>query len=213
MTSIRVLIAEDHPVMRGGLRALLEARGFDVVGEAADGAEAVALAASLRPDVVLMDIEMPDHDGITATAELVRHDPDAKVLVLTMHAGVDVVTRALRAGAVGYLVKGSPTDRVVGAVQAVAEGQVVFDAAIAGHVLADLRRDRGVDDPFPELTAREREVFGLLGLGLNNRAIAERLGLSVKTVANNVSNVFAKLHLADRAAAVVRSRESGLGPG
>ena len=194
---IRVAIAEDHPVMRGGLRALLLANGLDVVAEADNGTDIIELVAQLRPDVVLMDLEMPGMGGVAATIALVERDPDARVLVLTMHADDDSVFSALRAGARGYLVKGSDPHHIVGAVRAVAEGQVIFDAALAQRVLSELQLPR-VQQAFPALTSREREVFALLADGLNNRVIAQRLGVSSKTVANHVSNVFAKLHLADR---------------
>ncbi len=207
---LRVVIAEDHPVMRGGLRSLLEAHDIRVVAEAADGAEAVACARRLKPDLVLMDLQMPGTDGLTATEELLSHDPQAIVLILTMYADDESVFSALRAGARGYVVKGAAPEDLVAAIRAVARGQVIFDAALAERIVSELQRPRPAE-AFAELTVREREVFELLARGLNNRMIAQRLGVSPKTVANHVSNVFAKLHLADRAQAIVRARDAGLG--
>lgn len=206
----RVLIADDHPVYRDGLRMLLASTGeVDVVGTAADGGEAVARALDLHPDVVVMDLQMPVMDGVTATQRIVAELPQAGVLVLTMHDDDESVFAAMRAGARGYLVKGADQTEILRAVKAVAGGEVIFGPALASRVTRFFARLPA--EPFPQLTAREREVLELIAAGLSNRQIAERLCLAPKTVRNNVSNVFAKLQVADRAQAIVQAREAGLG--
>jgi DNA-binding NarL/FixJ family response regulator len=209
---IRVVIADDHPVYRSGLAGVLaDADDIDVVGEAADGVAALALAAELQPDVVLMDLHMPGVTGVEATRQLAGK---TSVLVLTMFDDDESVLAAMRAGARGYLVKGAAGDRIVGAVRAVAAGEAVFGADVAGRVLgvfADDRRASRAAQPFPTLTDREREILGMIASGWSNADIARRLVLSDKTVRNHVSNVFAKLQVADRAQAIVRAREAGLG--
>ncbi|MEV0609112.1 response regulator transcription factor [Polymorphospora rubra] len=214
--TLRVLVADDHPVYRDGLRMMLTSTGtVDVVGAAADGVEAVELAAELRPDVVVMDLQMPRLDGIEATRRVLADAPSTGVLVLTMHDGDESVFAAMLAGARGYLLKGANQDEILRAITAVAGGEVIFGPALAARVssyFATLATASRADaDPFPQLTAREREVLGLIAGGLSNRQIADRLFLSPKTVRNNVSNVFTKLQVADRAQAIVRAREAGLG--
>jgi DNA-binding NarL/FixJ family response regulator len=210
--TIRVLIADDHPVYRSGLAGVLaEADDIDVVGAAADGAAALTLAAELQPDVILMDLHMPELTGVEATRRLAG---TTAVLVLTMFDDDESVLAAMRAGARGYLVKGAAGDRIVGAVRAVAAGEAVFGADVAGRVLgvfADERRGGRAVQPFPTLTDREREILGMIAAGWSNTDIARRLVLSDKTVRNHVSNVFAKLQVPDRAQAIVRAREAGLG--
>ncbi|GAA3445158.1 response regulator [Planomonospora venezuelensis] len=212
----RVLLADDHPVYRDGLRMMLASTGaVDVVATAADGAEAVVLAGRLRPDVVVMDLQMPGLGGIEATRRIVSAHPGTGVLVLTMHDDDESVFAAMLAGARGYLVKGADQGEILRAITAVASGEAIFGPALAGRVtayfarLATLRPT--VEEPFPQLTAREREVLDLIAAGLPNRAIAERLVLSPKTIRNNVSNVLAKLQVADRAEAIIRARDAGLG--
>lgn len=211
---IRVMIADDHPVFRHGLRSLLSALpDIAVVGEAADGEDAVRLAAELDPDVVVMDLKMPGLDGVEATRRIVRRAPGAGVLVVTMFEDDDSVFAAMRAGARGYLVKGADSPDVVRAITAVARGEAIFGPSIATRVLGYLTRPLSSQDEriFPELTAREREVLSLIAGGQGNNAIAARLALSPKTVRNNVSSIFAKLQVADRAEAIVRARRAGLG--
>ena len=211
----RVLLADDHPVYRGGLRMMLESTGrVEVVGLAADGAEAVALAAQLRPSVVVMDLQMPVLDGVEATRRIVADRPETAVLALTMHEDDENLLAAMLAGARGYLVKGADQEQILRAITAVAAGEVIFGPALAARVttfLVQLAGSRPAPDTFPQLSAREREVLDLIAAGLSNRQIAERLVLAPKTVRNNVSTVFAKLQVADRAQAIVRAREAGLG--
>ncbi len=211
---IRVLITDDHPVFRRGLGGVLDEAGdIEVVGQADDGDTAVALARDVRPDVVLMDLHMSGTGGIEATRRLLAELPDTRVLVLTMSADDESVQAALRAGARGYLVKGTSGERIVAAVRAVAGGDAVFGADIVVGVLGRLTtqtgRPRG--GVFPVLTEREEEVLELIARGWSNRDIARHLVVSDKTVRNHVSNVFAKLDVPDRARAIVVAREAGLG--
>lgn len=212
--TVRVVVADDHPLYREGLAtALGTLPEVDVVGEAADGVQAVQLAGELVPDVVVMDLHMPLLNGVEATRALTRQQPGVAVLVLTMLDGDDSVFAALRAGARGYLLKGADRAEIARAVDTVAHGGVVFSATLAERVLAFFAGHRpGMGlAPFPDLTDREREVLDLVAQGLTNAEIARRLVVSDKTVRNHVSNVFAKLHVAGRAEAVARARDAGLG--
>jgi DNA-binding NarL/FixJ family response regulator len=211
---LRILLADDHPVFRKGLRALLTSLPqATVVGEAADGEQAIRLAAEQEPDVVVMDLNMPGVGGVEATRRILKARPGTGVLVLTMLEDDDSVFAAMRAGARGYLVKGSDTDEVIRAITAVGSGDAIFGPSIAGRILAFLTQPLSAYDKqlFPELTSREREVLDLIAAGTTNADIAKRLYLSPKTVRNHVSNVFAKLQVADRAQAIVRARAAGLG--
>ena len=207
----RIILVDDHPVFRNGLRALLQASGMDVVGEAATGADAVDLAARLTPDVVLMDLGLPDMSGVEAVGRIVAARPATRVLVISLYQDDGSVDTALRAGARGYVVKDAPAEEVVAAVQAVASGSAVIGGSLAGR-LADLVQARArelAEEDFPSLTTRERQILGLVAKGLTNSAIAERLGLSGKTVANYVSVVLAKIDATDRndaAQKVIRAR-------
>lgn len=213
MNAIRILIADDHPVVRDGLRALLgSVPGYDVVAEAATGAEAVREAVLHTPDVALVDLQMPDLDGFAATREIGKAAPSVAVLILTMHEDDDSVFAAMRAGARGYLVKGASQDEILGGITAVARGEAIFGPGVAQRVLAFFSAGPSVAEPaFPELTPREREILDLLAAGLPNAVIGERLTLAAKTVANNVSSIFVKLQVAGRPEAIVRAREAGLG--
>lgn len=209
----RVLIADDHPLFRDGLRKLIEsAAETDLIGEATTGAEAVELALELQPDAVVMDLHMPDMNGIEATRRIVETSPHIGVLVLTMFEDDDSVFAAMRAGARGYLLKGSDHDETLRAIRAVAAGHAIFGPAIAERLIAFFASGAsGPPAAFPELTGREREVLELIAQGASNSGIAATLSLSQKTVRNHVSNIFTKLHVADRAQAVIRAREAGLG--
>lgn len=206
-------MADDHPIVRAGLAALLSSfPDIQVVGLAANGRDAVREVVTERPDVALLDLKMPQLDGIAAAREIARAAPDVGVLVLTMYDDDDSVFAAMRAGARGYLVKGAEQEDISRAIRSVAAGEAVFGPGVAQRVLGFLSRPvTGTDIAFPELTARERDVLDLLAAGLPNAAIAAQLGVAPKTVANNVSAVFAKLQVADRAQAIIRARDAGLG--
>jgi DNA-binding NarL/FixJ family response regulator len=212
--TIRVLVVDDHPTFRRGLGALLASLpDVALAGEAADGEAAVRLAGELRPDVVVMDLDMPGVGGIEATRRILAAQPSMAVLVLTMLDEDESVFAAMRAGARGYVVKGADTDDVLRALQSVAHGDAVFGPAVAGRVLSYLTRPLSARDPllFPELSEREREVLELMARGLTNGEIARKLVVSPKTVRNHASNVFTKLQVADRSEAVLRARRAGLG--
>lgn len=209
----RVVVVDDHAVFRDGLVAILDSlEGVEVVGDARDGLEALEVVAATRPDVVVMDLHMPRMNGVEATRLVTAEHPGTKVLVLTMLADDESVFAALDAGAAGYLLKESGRADLARAVEAVRSGQAILDGGVAGAVLAG-RGGRAAPDPaaFPYLTEREREILDLIAHGLTNGAIAERLVLSEKTVRNHVSNIFAKIHVTDRATAVARARDAGYG--
>jgi DNA-binding NarL/FixJ family response regulator len=210
---ISIVIAEDHPVFRDGLRALLTSvDDTRIVGEASSGTDAVELAAALQPDVVLMDLRMPGLDGLEATRRIVATSPHVAVLVVTMFEDDESVFAALRAGARGYLLKGADQHEILRAIRAVASGEAIFGPDVARRLIAFFGTQRSHGPlVFPELTEREREVLELIAQGHNNQVIAQRLVLSPKTVRNHVSNVFSKLQVADRAEAIVRAREAGMG--
>ena len=214
MDPIHVLIADDHPFYREGVRTMLSmAPDIEIAGEAASGDEAVAQAAKLQPDVILMDLKMPGLNGVEATRRILRASPHIGVLVLTMFEADESVFAAMRAGARGYLLKDTDQDELVRAVKAVSRGEAIFSPAIAQrliHYFAAIR-PAAADLTFPELTDREREILQLIAQGHSNPEIAERLLLRTKTVQNHVSNIFSKLQVADRAQAIVRAREAGLG--
>jgi DNA-binding NarL/FixJ family response regulator len=213
--TIRVLIADDHPVFRDGLRGLVE-RSADLVlaGEATTGVEAVELAASAQPDIVLMDLRMPEMSGIEATRRIVAENPDAAILVLTMSEDDDSLFAAMRAGARGYIPKDVDSDELVRAIRAASVGEAIFGASIARRMISFFASGPGPrSTPFTELTDREHEVLELIAEGRPNSEIGQRLGISGKTVRNHVSNIFNKLQVVDRSAAIVRAREAGLGAG
>ena len=214
MEYIRTLIADDHPHFRDGLRALLlSAPDVKVVGEARDGEEAIRLAVRLQPDVILMDLNMPGTGGIEATRRILHTSPHISVLVVSMYEDDDSVFAALKAGARGYLLKGALKAEILRAIRAVTSGEAIFGPAIARRIMQYFSAPRR-DVPreaFPELTDREREILELIARHETNPEIARRLHLSQKTVRNHVSNIFTKLQVSDRAQAVVRAREAGLG--
>jgi len=212
--ALALLVADDSEPFRAGLGALVASLdGMVVVGNATDGDEAIALALDLQPDVVLMDLNMPGRNGIEATRAIVSAAPHIAVLILTMHEDDESVFAAVQAGARGYLVKGARQAELMRAVRSVAEGGAVFGPAIARRMVDffAVAAQASVAAAFPELTAREREVLGLIARGRANGQIAEQLGLSTKTVRNNVSNIFTKIQVVDRAQAIVKAREAGIG--
>jgi DNA-binding NarL/FixJ family response regulator len=210
----RIVVVDDHPVYRRALTALLCAQpGWAVVAEADNGAEAVAATARTQPDVVLMDLAIPTLNGIEATRRIVAASPHVAVLVLTMYDDDESVFAAMRAGARGYLLKGADQDDIARAVAAIARGEAIFGPSVARRIMEFFAAPRPAVpmSAFPSLTAREHEVLNLIAAGRSNTDIARTLVLSPKTVRNHVSNVFAKLQVADRAEAIVRAREAGLG--
>jgi DNA-binding NarL/FixJ family response regulator len=213
---LRVVVADDHPMFREGLAATIDGLpGSKVVGQAATGLEAVKLAQQAQPDVVVMDLHMPQMNGIDATRHITQRYPQVAVLVLTMLEDDASVISAMQAGARGYLLKEANRADIGRALEAVAAGEIIFGPSVAARVLTLFSATTAVQQPgqpaFPELTDREQEILELVARGLTNPAIASRLYLSEKTVRNHVSNVFAKLHVTDRAAAVARARDRGYG--
>ena len=216
MEKIRVLIADDHVFYREGVRAMLGALSeIEVIGEAASGDEVIVRARALLPDVILMDIKMPGPNGIEATRRILHASPHIGVLMVTMFEDDDSVFAAMRAGARGYLLKDADQDELVRAIKSVGRGEAIFSPAIAQRLIHyfALPRPSLAELAFPELTERERELLQLIATGLNNADIAARLVLSLKTVQNHVSNIFSKLQVADRAQAIVRARDAGIGRG
>lgn len=210
---IRILIVDDHVAFRDGLRAMLKAApDLEVIGEAVDGAQAVTMALSMQPDVILMDIQMPTMNGIDATRRIIYTSPHIGVIMLTMFEDDDSVFSAMRAGARGYLLKGALKSEVLHAVRGVAVGEAIFGSGLARRMINFFaeRKPTSPADAFPELTEREVEILQLLTHHLTNQEIADRLSISLKTARNHVSNILSKLQVADRAAAIVRAREAGL---
>ncbi|HZG79070.1 MAG TPA: response regulator transcription factor [Paenibacillus sp.] len=212
---ITILLADDHPVYTEGLAMILRAApDIDIVGTAASGREAVELAEALQPDVVLMDVHMPDGNGIESARAIREASPHIAVLMLTMLEDDATVFSAMRAGARGYLLKGARGREIVRAVYAAADGESIFSPALARRMMyyfESFRPPEAEADAFPQLTAREKEVLALIAQGRSNAEIGGLLGLAPKTVRNHVSNVLNKLQVADRARAIVVARESGLG--
>ena len=206
----RLLLADDHRMLRDSLRRSLEEHGFDVVGEAADGAEAVRLAQQLQPDVVLMDVSMPALDGVEATRQISRVVPSSQVVMLTMHADGDVMAKAIQAGAIGYLVKDCSMDDVVAAVRVAASGESVLSPGLATSMLADVKRGAGGGPDAPTISAREEEVLQLVADGMSLPEVAAALFISVKTVKNHLASIYAKLDARDRTQAVLRAVRMGI---
>ncbi len=210
---LTVLIADDHPVFRKGLRALLASLpSVELLGEATTGAEAVRLAEQLQPDVVLMDLQMPGGGGLAAIRQIVQTSPHIRILVITMFEDDDSVFAALRAGARGYVLKDMEDEEITRAILAVGNGEAIFSPAIAGRLMRFFAARPALPaEIFPELTESERSVLALMARGANNDEIARQLNFSSKTVRNYVSNIFSKLQVADRAQAIVKAREAGMG--
>lgn len=214
MDRIRVLIADDHPLFREGLHGLLDSVAeTEVVGEVTTGAEAIREAKALQPDVILMDIKMPGLNGIEATRQIVAASPHIGILMVTMLEDDESVFAAMRAGARGYVLKGANQAEILRAIRAVASGEAIFGPSIARRVLGFFAaaRPNVPARVFPELSERETELLALMAQGRANQEIADQVGLTLKTVRNHVSNIFSKLQVADRAQAVLRAREAGLG--
>ncbi|HEY7127502.1 MAG TPA: response regulator transcription factor [Ktedonobacterales bacterium] len=213
MRVIRLLIADDHPMFRFGLRALLHTKpGCEVVGEAQTGEEALELAAALEPDLILMDIHLPGINGIQATRRILGQHPHIGILIITMFED-ETLFAAMRAGAKGYLLKGAQGEEILRAIHAVANGEAIFSPAVARRLtqLFTTAPSARLGQAFPDLTPREYDILHLMAQGYANQAIADRLIISSKTVRNLISSIFSKLQVADRAQAIVRAREAGLG--
>ena len=211
---IRLLIVDDHPAFRRGLEVMLaDIADIEIAGVAETGLRAVELAAELVPDVILMDLRMPDLDGIEASRRITRHAAEGPgIVVLTMFEDDDSVFAAMRAGARGYLLKGAEQDEIVRGIRATAAGEAIFGPEIAERVIAHFASGAGsTAAAFPTLTERERDVLELVAAGKGNATIAHELMINLKTVRNHVSNVFTKLQVSDRSAAIVKAREAGLG--
>ena len=208
---IKLILADDHPVFVSGLRAVFDAEDdITVISVATTGREAVSAATEGQPDVAVLDLNMPDGDGLWVCRQLRAAGLTTRVLILTMYDDDENVLAALRAGAYGYTLKGSAPEEIVAAVRAVARGEALFGSGIAAQMLRHFSRTAATS-PFPQLTEREHEVLGLLAEGRDNAAVAHRLGVSSKTVRNHVSNIIAKLHVADRSGAIIRARDAGMG--
>ncbi|GAC1586673.1 MAG: response regulator transcription factor [Acidimicrobiales bacterium] len=216
LSPIRLLLADDHTMLREAVRRAMESAGLDVVGEAGDGEEAVRLAAELRPDVILMDVSMPILDGVEATRRIHRDNPEINVVMLTMHVDAEVITRALSAGAVGYLVKDSSMSDVVSAVRLAANGDTAVSIDLATSMLSEVHRLVRTPElsatPTHEqiITKREEEVLQLIAEGLSTPEVAASLYISVKTVKNHLASIYAKLDSRDRTQAVVRAVKMGI---
>lgn len=214
MNEIRILIADDHPLFRDGMHGLLDSvPDTQVVGEATSGDETVSLAATLQPDVILMDIKMPDTNGIVATREILAANPHIGILMVTMLEDDESVFAAMRAGARGYILKGANQADILLAIRAVARGEVIFGPGIARRVLRffTMLRPQAPRRIFPDLSERETELLALMAQGKSNQEIADQLDLSLKTVRNHASTIFNKLQVVDRTQAILRAREAGLG--
>lgn len=217
MDKIRILIADDHEPFRNGMRTLLKTIvECEVVGEATTGEEAISQAYELQPDAILMDIQMPGVNGIEATRQIVDTSPHIGVIMLTMFHDDDSVFAAMRAGARGYILKGAARPDLLRAIQAASRGEALFSPAIAERLMNFFRELGKAQVPvtariFPDLTERERAILQMIAQGLSNVEISERLTISLKTVRNHVSNIYTKLQVADRAQAIVRARQAGIG--
>jgi DNA-binding NarL/FixJ family response regulator len=211
-TMTRIVVVDDHPMYRKALTTMLaDQPGCEVGAEADNGLDAVAATGRTQPDVVLMDLAIPALNGIEATRQIVASSPHIAVLVLTMYDDDESVFAAMRAGARGYLLKGADQEDIARAVAAVARGEAIFGPSVARRIMEFFATPRLAVPTFPALTAREHEVLDLIAAGRSNADIARVLVLSSKTVRNHVSNIFAKLQVADRAEAIVRAREAGMG--
>jgi len=209
--TIRLMLADDHRMLREGLRRSMTEQGFDVVGEAGDGDEAVRLADQLRPDVVLMDVTMPEIDGVEATRQIKSTMPAIKIVMLTMHADQEVLTSAIRAGASGYLVKDCSTEEIASAVRMAVSGETALSPQLAASMLDEVRRlDRPNADEERIVTRREEEVLQLIADGCSTPEVAEKLYISQKTVKNHLASIYQKLDARDRTQAVLQAVRMGI---
>ncbi|MEL7156831.1 MAG: response regulator transcription factor [Actinomycetota bacterium] len=208
--SIRLLLADDHRMLREGLRRSLEELGFTVVAEARSGTEALDLVQSAQPNIVLMDVTMPGLDGVEATRQIKEEHPEVRIVVLTMHADQDILTEAIRAGANGYLVKDCSTDEIAMAIDAVAVGETALSPGLAASMLADVRRQEGEQAQERVITAREEEVLQLIADGCSTPEVAESLFISQKTVKNHLASIYQKLDARDRTQAVLQAVRMGI---
>jgi DNA-binding NarL/FixJ family response regulator len=214
MTTLRVLIVDDHPLVRNGMRALLQSTDdLEVVGEAASGEEAITQTINVQPDVIVMDLRMPGLGGIEATRHILQQRPHSRILIVTLLEEDDSLFAALRAGARGYVLKEASEEEVLRAIRTVGAGEAIFSTAMAQRLVNFFATPSSVMPPvpFPELTEREREILTLIAQGRSNSDIAQHLVISMKTVRNYVSNIFSKLQVVDRAQAIVRARQAGMG--
>ncbi|HEU0292181.1 MAG TPA: response regulator transcription factor [Anaerolineales bacterium] len=218
MRRIRVLIADDHALFREGVNAILKSvPDIEIVGEAGTGQEALALASDLTPDVILMDIQMPDLNGVDVTQRILKTQPHVGIIIVTMLEDDDSLFSAMRAGARGYVLKGADKAEMLKSIRAVAEGEALFGSAIAARLLNFFHNNppgpKSETSPtaFPNLTEREREILACIARGDTNSEIAEQLTISLKTVRNHVSSIFNKLQVTNRAQAAIRARDAGLG--
>jgi len=209
-SSIRLMLADDHRMLREGLRRSLDELGFTIVAEARNGLEALDLAASVRPDVILMDVTMPELDGVEATRQIKARQPDVRIVILTMHADHDILSEAIRAGANGYLVKDCSTDEIAQAIEAVAGGETALSPGLAASMLAEVRRQENGKQPERVITAREEEVLQLIADGCSTPEVAEQLFISQKTVKNHLASIYQKLDARDRTQAVLQAVRMGI---
>ncbi|GGJ39120.1 response regulator [Deinococcus roseus] len=209
--TLRILIADDHKLFREGVKALLSVLpGIEVIGEAHTGKQVVDLALQLQPDVVLMDIQMPEMSGLEATRTLMKHSPNLGILVVSMFDDDDNVFEAMKAGARGYLLKGADHEELIRAIHAVGRGEALFAPGIARKLMGFFQRPRSLPDLFPELTEREREILLLISRGHSNPEIARKIEVADKTVRNHITSIFSKLQVSTRTEAILRAREAGL---
>lgn len=214
MDSLRILIADDHPLFRKGLRTLLEGEpDFEVVGEATTGDEAIALADSYQPDVILMDLQMPGKTGLEAARTISGVSPHIQILVVTLFRDDESIFAALRAGARGYVLKDASEEEMLRAIRAVAAGEAIFSPGVASRIIRFFAssREELPQEVVPDLTSREREILELIAQGEANLSIAHTLSISLKTVRNHVANIYNKLQVTDRVQAILRARNAGFG--
>jgi two-component system, NarL family, response regulator DegU len=210
--TIRLMLVDDHQMLRQGLRRSLEEEGFYVVGEASDGDEAVRLVPAAKPDVILMDVSMPDMDGVEATRRILQTDPDKRVVMLTMHADKDLIDAAIKAGAVGYLTKDCSTDEVIEAVRMAANGETALSPQLAKTMLTEVRKidEKAAREEDRLVTKREEEVLQLIADGCSTPEVAQRLYISQKTVKNHLASIYEKLNARDRTQAVLLAVRMGI---